>query len=376
MVPAQGAAVPWWYSKELQGVRKLAEQQALTLKNMEMEMRGLQRRITQTTHNLTQRVEVLETTTPPVAGECHNAFLSRSLDAMAVSITDLESRFDECLKSRSLDAMAVSITDLESRFECFKADTTARMEASSAVFEEFRGQADSKLKGSKDDVQITFSDASNHMMRHGANLNSRPQEKASPRPLRLPWEGTRFVAKTPEFGSIVLPFPRHKESIVLQNSSNCNAHARVMELLSTTTPSCKSSNILATDTCSTDASGSIDTNLPSVSSFSSNSSKGSSDGEDSATSRLHEVMSHMIQQVVHGEQSVSDPPSKDLFQLDIPQPRPLNVPVVVWTTPLSPLPRPCLMPPPEVQPDSPTLWWLGAGVQASDSGETTASAAS
>jgi len=313
MVPAQGAAVPWWYAKELQGVRRLVEQQTQTVKNMEAELRGLQRRMTQTARILTQRVEVLESTKPPVAGACHKESVSRDLHAVAASVTNLESRF-----------------------ECFRSEIAAQLTASLAVFEECRGQAGCKALGAKDDLQICFSDASSLIIQHSANSGASPREKTSAKSSCLPWKTTGTVSKTPEFGSIVLPpLPCHGELAV----PKCNIHEKVMRPRSARTHESSSNSSLDTDACSTDANGSIDTNLLSASSLSAGSSKSSSDWEDSTTARLHEVMSHMIRQVVRGEQRVPDPQSTNHFQLGIPQPQSLSVPLVMLTAPLSPLPN-------------------------------------
>jgi len=276
MVPAQGAPVPWWYAKELQGVRKLVEQQAQTMKNTEVELRGLQGRITQTTHNLTERVEVLEAARLPVAVGNE----APSLD---------------------LDAVTVSITSLESRFERFRDHTASRMEDLLALYEKNRWQAGSQAPGSMDDLQMSLSDYSNHIMRHSASAK------------RL---STCITPKTPKFGSVVLPtLPCHKESAALQNSSECDAaHERVIELLSAKATSFRGNSSLAIDAWSTDTDSSVDTNLHSASSFSASSSKRSG-CEDSTALSLHAVLSHMIQQIVGDEQSVSNPQSKDHFQL-------------------------------------------------------------
>jgi len=324
MVPAQGAAVPWWYAKELQGVRKLVEQQGQSVKNTEAEMRGLQRRIAQTAQSLTQRVEALEANNPAGAGKIHNDTLSCSLDAVTNSIADLESRFEK-----------------------FRKDSTERMEASKVELEEFRDRVCCKAPDPIVDLQICVPDAS---MRHSADLGTCPQERAPARPRRATWSKACHTPRTPDFGSLVLPaFPGYKE------------------LWPARTPTSTGDSNLTADACSTDSTDSIDTNLLSSSSFSTSSCKGSTDWDDSTPARLQDVMSHVIQRVVSSESCVFAPRSTDELQLVIPEPQAPNVPVVVWETPLPPLPRPCPLPPPEVQSNNSALWWLATGVQAADS---------
>jgi len=88
-------------------VRKLVDQHSQDLKKTESMLRGLQRRITDVTQTLTQRVESLES--PKVLstngvqestmvwtpdGGLHNRAFAERLDAVALSIADLQVRFE------------------------------------------------------------------------------------------------------------------------------------------------------------------------------------------------------------------------------------------------------------------------------------------
>jgi len=115
------SSAAWWYATELQAVQKIAEQHSQDLKMVESTLCGLQRRMTQNTNSLAQRVEALERrpakgkgiheTGMKLAKGCHKDKLIGHVDALAASHADLEARFD-LFSSKTAAKMASCATAL------------------------------------------------------------------------------------------------------------------------------------------------------------------------------------------------------------------------------------------------------------------------
>jgi len=116
---------PWWYTTELQSTRKMAEQHAQDVKRIDLSLCGIQRRISESTQNLAQRMEALEA--------------DRAADGASWASSAGGSRLEA--QVRRLDAMAVSMTNLEASVETFRSQTDAQIASLVGTIEEFRRQS-------------------------------------------------------------------------------------------------------------------------------------------------------------------------------------------------------------------------------------------
>jgi len=148
--PRTMGSSPWWYTSELQSVKKLVEQHSRDMRKTECTLCGLQRRITEATHNLANRVEALEAGKVPSEERPMRTMLGGCDDA----------------SGRRLDLLAVSVTDLEARFELFRSETDAQIASSMASIEELRGKQDDEAALlTTDDLQACLKNASSHVTR-------------------------------------------------------------------------------------------------------------------------------------------------------------------------------------------------------------------
>jgi len=198
---ATASSAPWWYATELQAVQKIAEQQSQDLKRFESTLCSLQRRMTETTHSLAQRMEALEkaptkgkgthdTVNKPARG-CHNDTRTNHLDAWVASIADLETRF-ELFSSDAAEQMATcasALAELQEQTRDGPSGVTERfaghllrMEKLIENWEELQTAPDPS--GSADPLQETIRNLlpaehiNNTKMRTGCESHSK-QEQAS-----------------------------------------------------------------------------------------------------------------------------------------------------------------------------------------------------
>jgi len=136
---------PWWYTTEMQSTRKMAEQHAQDVKRIDSSLCGIQRRISESTQSLAQRVEALETDRAAADGASWAASAGGS-------------RFEA--QVRRLDAMAMSMTDLESSFEALRSRTAAQIATFMGAIEELQRQSGAEALLPTDDLQACMKYAS------------------------------------------------------------------------------------------------------------------------------------------------------------------------------------------------------------------------
>jgi len=143
---------PWWYTTELQSLRKLVEEQKQELKETSSTLCGLQWRMAQMT-SLAQRVEALE------SGH--------------VSLSGGENSGDLPLSSKSgwgnealgrLTVLEVSVKDLEACFELYKNNCTAQAATSMAVLDTLQKQGCRDLVPLEDSRKACSAIGSSHEM--------------------------------------------------------------------------------------------------------------------------------------------------------------------------------------------------------------------
>jgi len=130
-------------------VKKLAEQHSREMKKTECMLCGLQRRLSEATHSLANRVEALEAGKVP----CEEKTMRPTMGGC-----------DEAT-GRRLDLLAVSVTDLEARFELFRSETDAQLASSMASIQELRGKQGDEVLLTTDDLQACLKNASSHVTR-------------------------------------------------------------------------------------------------------------------------------------------------------------------------------------------------------------------
>jgi DNA repair exonuclease SbcCD ATPase subunit len=143
-------STPWWYATELQALQKIGEEHSQNLKSVASTLCGLQRRMTDTSNSLVQRVEALEKALNTGKG------VHKTVSKIAKKCPN-----DTCIGP--LDALATSISDLEARFQLFSSESAAKMTAHTTALVELREQT--RDGPTSNDLQACIQNVSSHSLR-------------------------------------------------------------------------------------------------------------------------------------------------------------------------------------------------------------------
>jgi len=113
---------PWYHAAEMESMKKKVEQHSQDLASVESSLCGLQRKITEKMNGLVQHVEALVQRVEA---------MDKQRDQEAATHAR---RLQDGLFVERLDTLAVSMTDLNSRFELLRSDTATQLATQLATF--------------------------------------------------------------------------------------------------------------------------------------------------------------------------------------------------------------------------------------------------
>lgn len=146
--------IPWYHVSEMQSMNKTVEQHSQDLTWVKSTLCGLQRKISEKLNGLEQRMEALEGA---------KARASKQNDQEKATHTSW-SQHGPLVKR--LDTLAVSMTDLEARFELLRSNTAAQLATLSVGLEQQRMELGSKeFLPTDSDLQACIVKASSHVSR-------------------------------------------------------------------------------------------------------------------------------------------------------------------------------------------------------------------